>query len=49
MERILVKKELEDISGGAIHWGVIAGIFVGVGAFFAGIVDGYLRPYSCRK
>lgn len=49
METILVKKELDEISGGAIHWAAAVGIVVGVAAFVAGIFDGYLRPYSCRK
>ena len=41
--------ELKDISGGAIHWAAIAGIAFGAFAFIAGVVDGYLRPYACRK
>ena len=49
METILVQKELESISGGAIHWAAVVGIVVGACAFVAGIFDGYLRPYGCRK
>ena len=49
MEAILVKKELENISGGAIHWAAALGLIVGACAFISGVVDGYLRPYGCRK
>ena len=49
MENILVKKELEEISGGAVHWLAIGGLIVGVAAFVSGILDGYLRPYGCRR
>ena len=49
MENLLVKNELENISGGAIHWAAIVGLAVGGVAFLAGILDGYLRPYGCRK
>jgi len=49
MENVLEQKELEMISGGAIPWGVIAGLVVGACAFISGIFDGYLRPYGCRR
>ena len=49
MEAILEKKELEMISGGAIHWAAVVGLVVGACAFISGIFDGYLRPYGCRK
>lgn len=48
METVLVKKELEEISGGAIRWAVF-GVIVGVCAFVSGVIDGYLRPYGCRR
>lgn len=48
MENVLVKKELEEISGGA-HWIVIGAVVVGVVAFAVGVLDGYLRPYGCRR
>ena len=40
--------ELERISGGGIAWSVLAGIVAG-GLFVIGTLDGYLRPYACRK
>ena len=49
MENIIVKKELEEISGGAIHWAAVLGLIVGGCAFVSGVIDGYLRPYGCRK
>ena len=49
METILANKELENISGGALHWAAIAGLVVGACAFVAGVFDGYLRPYGCRR
>lgn len=39
--------ELESIKGGAVSWGVLAGIVSG-GIFLIGVLDGYLRPYKCR-
>ena len=45
----ITNNELKEISGGAIHWAAIAGIAVGIFAFFSGVVDGYLRPFPCRK
>lgn len=47
MNNELSNYELKKINGGAIKWAVI-GVFVGIGAFIAGIVDGYLRPFKCR-
>ena len=47
MNKELNNNELKRINGGAIKWAVI-GIFVGAGAFIAGIVDGFLRPFKCR-
>ena len=48
MQRELTKLELNEVSAGAIHWGIVAAI-VGGFAFIAGVFDGYLRPYQCRK
>lgn len=39
--------ELENIQGGGLSWGVLAGIVSG-GIFLIGVLDGYLRPYKCR-
>ena len=44
----LDNKELETIKGGGISWGILAGLVSG-GIFLIGVVDGYLRPYKCRK
>ncbi len=49
METIMLNRELQEVSGGAIHWAAILGLAVGAVAFIAGIFDGYLRPYGCRK
>lgn len=49
MGTVLVKEELKNISGGAIHWAALAGVIIGACAFISGVVDGYLRPYGCRK
>lgn len=48
MANELTNIELNAITGGAIHWGIVAGA-IGIFAFIAGVVDGYLRPYQCRK
>ena len=47
VKRNMSDYELVNISGGAIKWAVV-GFFVGIGAFIAGVVDGYLRPFRCR-
>ena len=43
----LEDNELKQITGGAIHFGAVAGIFAGV-TFLIGLVDGYVRPLACR-
>lgn len=43
----LNEQELKQINGGAIHFGVVAGIFAGV-TFLIGVIDGYVRPLPCR-
>ena len=49
MKEELTNYELKKINGGAVHWGfVVAGIGAGI-AFLIGVIDGYLRPYACRK
>ncbi len=45
---MLTNKEMFNIEGGAVPWGIVGM----VGAFLtliAGIFDGYLRPLSCNK
>ena len=49
MNNELTDYELEKLKGGAVHWALIAaGIGAGI-SFLIGVVDGYLRPYACRK
>jgi len=40
-------KELENINGGAIKWGVIAAIGAGI-TFIIGVIDGIVRPLKCN-
>ena len=47
MKEKLSDYELSMICGGAIKWAVV-GLISAIGAFIAGVIDGYLRPYSCR-
>ena len=47
MNKELDDQELMQVTGGAIKWAVV-GLIAGIGAFLAGIVDGYLRPFKCR-
>lgn len=45
----LNKSQLMSINGGAIAAGwIAAGIVAGV-SFVIGIIDGYVRPFKCRK
>jgi len=45
----LNKKQLIDINGGAVATGwIVAGIVAGV-SFIIGVIDGYVRPFKCRK
>jgi lactobin A/cerein 7B family class IIb bacteriocin len=43
----LTVNELQTISGGGLSWAAIFGMIAG-GIFLIGVLDGYLRPYSCR-
>ena len=45
---VLESKELIEISGGGIKYGVVAFIG-GVLTFLIGMVDGHLRPLTCNK
>lgn len=41
------KNELRSINGGGFSLGL--GILIGgLGAFFIGVVDGFVRPLKCR-
>lgn len=44
----LKNEELENINGGAIHFGIALGISAGI-TFLIGLIDGYVRPLACRK
>jgi len=45
----LKKHELISINGGAVAAGwIVAGIVAGV-SFIIGVIDGYVRPFKCRK
>ena len=39
--------EMMNTTAGGLSAGVIAAIAAGI-AFFAGILDGYTRPFKCR-
>lgn len=43
----LNSEELLNVNGGAIRWGVIAGIAAAV-TFIIGIIDGFVRPLRCN-
>ena len=44
----LKENELLNINGGAWSLGVVGAIIAG-GAFIIGLIDGFFRPYPCRK
>lgn len=44
----LEKNEMKDISGGAVKWGVIAGIGA-FASFVFGIIDGIINPQKCNN
>lgn len=44
---ILKEKELLEIEGGAIRYGILLGIGA-IGVFIAGIIDGIIRPLKCN-
>jgi len=41
-------KELEQIEGGGISWGIALGIVAAV-TFVVGVVDGYINPIKCNE
>lgn len=47
--QILKASELEQIEGGGSLWKIVVGIAAGIGAFFAGFIDGYTNPTACRR
>lgn len=44
---MLTDKEMLNITGGAISWGLVS-LVGGVLTLLAGIFDGYLRPLRCN-
>ncbi len=44
---ILTDNELMDVKGGGISLGAAALIVLGV-TFLIGVIDGYIRPFSCN-
>ena len=44
----LNKKTMKQINGGAIKWGVIAGIG-GFASFIIGVIDGWMNPKKCNE
>ncbi len=44
----LNQDELTSVNGGAWKYGIIGAVVL-AGVFVVGIVDGFLRPYPCRK
>lgn len=43
----LSTNEMINVVAGGLSAGAIAAIAAGI-AFFAGLLDGYTRPYKCR-
>lgn len=41
------EEEMKSINGGAIKLGIILAIGA-LASFIAGIIDGYVRPLTCR-
>lgn len=44
----LRKEEMSQIDGGAISWGVVAGIGAGI-VYLIGIISGYTNPSKCNN
>ena len=43
----LTKKEMSLVKGGAVKWGVIAGIGA-FASFVIGVIDGWINPKRCN-
>lgn len=43
----LDQNQMKQVSGGAIHWGILAGVGAAI-VFFIGLFDGYVNPIKCR-
>jgi len=42
------EKELEQVQGGGVSWGLFAGIAAAI-TFIVGIIDGYTNPTKCNN
>ncbi len=43
----LNEKQMLDVNGGAVKWGVIAG-FGAFASFVIGVIDGWMNPQKCN-
>ena len=43
----LNEKQMLDVNGGAVKWGVIAG-FGAFASFVIGVIDGWMNPKKCN-
>jgi len=48
---LIAENQLKEIKGGGagIFTGTVGLILLGVGSFLIGLIDGFLRPLSCRS
>ena len=46
--QILSNRDLSEIKGGAIKWG-LAIVGAGIVSFLAGVIDGLMNPIKCHK
>lgn len=44
----LTNKEMYDIHGGAVSWGLVAGLASTV-VFIIGVLSGYTNPTKCKN
>ncbi|MCI6266276.1 MAG: class IIb bacteriocin, lactobin A/cerein 7B family [Erysipelotrichaceae bacterium] len=44
----MTNKELQEIQGGGINWGMMAGIGA-FASFLIGIIDGVINPKKCNN
>ena len=42
------EKELHEIKGGSINWGMIAGIGA-IASFLIGVIDSFINPKKCNN
>lgn len=44
----LTNKEMYQVNGGAIHWGIVAGIGA-ILTYLIGVISGYTNPSKCSN